>query len=105
MATVAVSGLARPASFEEDLRASGVNLVGSVRFEDHWTPRPDELRRVEDFARRRGATRLVCPEKNAVRLDHWHAASPTYVVASTVEWWGKDPVAVLPTWWSGQRAE
>lgn len=96
---MAVSGLARPQSFERDLAATGTEILGAWRFEDHWSPTPRDLQRVERDARARGAACLICPEKNAHRLLAVGEGSlPLWALRSQVEWAGPDPLEAVGHW-------
>ncbi len=89
-----VSGLARPASFEASCRALGLRAVAAVRFDDHWRPRPPDLDRLNERIRQLGADRVVCPEKNLVRLADQELAAPLAAVHARIEW-ARDPLPRL----------
>ena len=91
----AVSGLARPRSFEATLTALGVPVVGTWRARDHWAPRRDEVARLVEWARGLGARALVCPEKNRARLVAAEPALPVHALAAAVRWDTDDPLAAL----------
>ncbi|MEP0821499.1 MAG: tetraacyldisaccharide 4'-kinase [Ignavibacterium sp.] len=65
---VAVSGIARPESFEQTLRGFGIEVVRHTVFPDHHWYRPDDLRGLHSTARDAGAQWLVTTRKDAVRL-------------------------------------
>lgn len=99
---LAVSGLARPQSFERDLEVTGTEIAAAWRFEDHWTPTIRDLRRLEQDARRFGARCLICPEKNAQRLlALGQSALPLWALRSTVEWAGRHPLDEMGDWFMG----
>lgn len=64
----AVSGIARPESFENGLRRLGATLVYSRRFEDHHRFTPAEIQRVLERSRARLAKAVITTEKDAVRI-------------------------------------
>ncbi len=92
---VAVSGLARPRSFEATLGALGVPVVGAWRARDHWTPRADEVARLVEWARGLGARAIVCPEKNRARLLATEPSLPVHALAAAVRWDTADPLTAL----------
>jgi tetraacyldisaccharide 4'-kinase len=78
----AFCGLGNPQSFYRTLETLGVDCVDHVEFEDHHRYRPNELIRIAEQLRRRGATALVTTEKDAVNLcdgaDELLAPLPLY---------------------------
>jgi 3-deoxy-D-manno-octulosonic-acid transferase len=78
----AFCGLGNPQSFYRTLEGLGVHRVDHVEFEDHHRYRPNELMRIAEQLRRRGATALVTTEKDAVNLcdgaDELLAPLPLY---------------------------
>lgn len=64
---VAFAGIARPEKFFATLRALGAQVTAAHAFPDHAPFAPRALRRLQAEAARTGA-RLVCTEKDAVRL-------------------------------------
>ena len=66
----ALSAIGSPASFESTLEGLGAILVGKRRFLDHHLYKKMELARVEQAARRKGATWMVTTEKDEVKLTH-----------------------------------
>jgi tetraacyldisaccharide 4'-kinase len=77
-AAFAVSGIARPERFEEELRGLGLRLAGSRRFRDHHRYRRADLRGVVDAARAAGAEVVVTTEKDLVRIDALPSGSPPW---------------------------
>jgi tetraacyldisaccharide 4'-kinase len=71
---LAVSGLAKPAAFEESLRRLGADVLAR-RFEDHHFFTNGEVSAAEDEARRDGR-RIVLTEKDRLR---WPDSSPALV--------------------------
>jgi tetraacyldisaccharide 4'-kinase len=70
----AFCAIARPEAFRRTLAGLGADLVHFASFADHHTPSPAELDRVRAAARAAGAERLLCTEKDLVRLDAAAAA-------------------------------
>ncbi len=80
-------GLGHPEAFYADLLVAGHRWIGSQSYPDHGGPSPAELRRLQARARAEGATRLVCTEKDAVKLGAAHAGvleMPLYVAEQRV---------------------
>jgi len=75
-------GLGNPRSFYRTLDAVGTRYVDCVEFEDHHRYLPNELTRISDQFRRKGAVALVTTEKDAVNLcedaDELLAPLPLY---------------------------
>jgi tetraacyldisaccharide 4'-kinase len=61
-------GLGNPQSFYRTLDALGTRYVDCVEFEDHHRYLPNELKRLAEQFRRKGAMALVTTEKDAVNL-------------------------------------
>ncbi len=61
-------GLGNPRSFYRTLDALGARYVDCVEYEDHHRYRPNELKRMAEQFRRKGAMALVTTEKDAVNL-------------------------------------
>lgn len=89
---LAVSGLARPTSFETDLRGIGTIVRGAWRGADHWRAAPSDRSDVEDFARDVSAEVIVCPEKNFVRLQALGPSLPVWCLRSRLVWETDDPL-------------
>ena len=64
----AISGIARPESFEEKLTALGANLEITKRFADHHRFTDEELREFSDRCARRDLDCIVTTEKDSVRF-------------------------------------
>jgi tetraacyldisaccharide 4'-kinase len=77
---LAFSGIARPESFEEDLRSLGLNLVRSIRFRDHQPLGADELEEIGSGARESGADLIVTTEKDRMRLGARPPGAPLYTL-------------------------
>jgi tetraacyldisaccharide 4'-kinase len=75
-------GLGNPRSFYRTLDALGARYVDSVEFDDHHRYRANELKRMAEQFRRKGATVLVTTEKDVVNLcdgaDELLAPLPLY---------------------------
>ena len=81
-------GLGNPEAYFADLRGAGVTIHETACFGDHRGPSPDELEGLDAEAADIGATRLVCTEKDAVKLtdDHLGALTlPLYAAEQRVE--------------------
>ena len=81
-------GLGNPEAFFKDLRAAGVPMRDAARFSDHGGPSADELEGLDAEAKHIGARRLICTEKDAVKLteDHFAALTlPLFVAEQEVE--------------------
>jgi 3-deoxy-D-manno-octulosonic-acid transferase len=75
-------GLGNPRTFYRTLDTLGARYVDCVEFEDHHRYLPDELKRIAEQFRRKGAMALVTTEKDAVNLcdgaDELLAPLPLY---------------------------
>lgn len=89
---LAVSGLARPISFEADLRSLGCEVRGAWRGPDHGFAAPGDLTDIEQHARACGATVLMCPEKNRARLLAQGPSLPLWCLRSRLQWETDDPL-------------
>ena len=78
----AFCGLGNPQSFYRTVEGLGIRMVDCVEFEDHHRYRANELERMAEQFRRKGATALVTTEKDAVNLcesaDELLAPLPLY---------------------------
>jgi len=77
----AFCGIARPASFFDQLRAAGVKLAGTRSFGDHHAYSEADVRKLLALRNRNGAEAFVTTEKDAINLQS-HAAelAPLHVV-------------------------
>ncbi len=82
---VALSGIARPESFENGLRKLGAEIVYSRRFADHHRFSEPELLRVLERAKARSASAIVTTEKDAVRLPFLRTPPPVPIYFLRVE--------------------
>jgi len=64
----AFSGIGNPASFEETMRLLAVQMQKHIKFADHHRYRPEDLRLIEEAARRFGADYVLTTEKDLARL-------------------------------------
>ncbi|HJU83114.1 MAG TPA: tetraacyldisaccharide 4'-kinase [Holophagaceae bacterium] len=81
-------GLGNPTAFFADLLVGGQPWTGTHAFPDHRGPSPRDLAALQARARIEGAVRLVCTEKDAVKLTQAHKAvldMPLYVAEQSVE--------------------
>jgi len=82
---VALSGIARPESFENGLRKLGAEIVYSRRFADHHRFSEQELLRVMERAKARSAAAILTTEKDAVRLPFLRTPPPVPIYFLRVE--------------------
>lgn len=75
-----LAGLARPGSFRKTVRELGLAIVGEGLFRDHHFFTLAELDALFERAEAAGAERIVCTEKDAVRLPASFAADPRILV-------------------------
>jgi tetraacyldisaccharide 4'-kinase len=75
-----VAGLARPASFRRTVRSLGMEIVDEALFPDHHRFSDREVEALFARAGRLGASRLVCTEKDAVRLPPELGSDPRVLV-------------------------
>jgi tetraacyldisaccharide 4'-kinase len=90
-------GLGNPEAFFADLRAAGVPMRDAARFGDHHGPSVEELEALDAEARHIAAERLICTEKDAVKLTDDHLAAltlPLFVAEQRVEG-GEDLLAFV----------
>ena len=64
----AISGIARPESFEEGLKKLGVELIYSRRFADHHRFSEGEIAKMFERSKARGARAVITTEKDSVRF-------------------------------------
>lgn len=76
-----VAGLARPDSFRQTARALGAEIVDEALFPDHHRFSRRELEEIFARLSRRGATHVLCTEKDAVRLPSELSGDPRVLVA------------------------
>jgi tetraacyldisaccharide 4'-kinase len=82
---LAFCGLGNPYSFFEQLRQSGLNLVGTKSFPDHHDYRPADLTLLFSDAEEAGAEALITTAKDALKLDQKEGTIPIYVCVSEPE--------------------
>ena len=81
-------GLGNPEAFFSDLRAAGIPIRETACFRDHRGPSADELEALDAEASSLDIDRLVCTEKDAVKLTEDHLAAltlPLFVAEQRVE--------------------
>jgi 3-deoxy-D-manno-octulosonic-acid transferase len=76
---LAFCGLGNPNSFFLTLRGLGYNVTTRFPFPDHHLYRPFELERLDGLARARGASSLVCTEKDIHNLDQQWLQKPGHL--------------------------
>jgi tetraacyldisaccharide 4'-kinase len=81
----AISGIARPESFEDKLVALGANLQITKRFADHHRFTAKELQEFMDRCVRRDLDCIVTTEKDSVRFPHGFEHLPVPVLYLRVE--------------------
>lgn len=84
---VALSGIARPDSFEDTLLRLGASVMEAIRFPDHHRYSTKDLIEVFNLAKGLGAEMLVTTEKDFVRLprEGVNFELPTYYLKVEVE--------------------
>jgi tetraacyldisaccharide 4'-kinase len=65
---VALSGIAAPAGFENELSARGAKIVEKIRFEDHHRYTQQEIIEIINKSKTLGAEAIITTEKDAVRF-------------------------------------
>ncbi|HEY0257938.1 MAG TPA: tetraacyldisaccharide 4'-kinase, partial [Candidatus Methylacidiphilales bacterium] len=63
-----ISGIARPESFEDGLRRLGVELIYSRRYADHHRFSENEVAKMFERSKARGARAVITTEKDSVRF-------------------------------------
>jgi len=82
----ALSGIARPESFENGLRHLGAEIVYARQFADHHRFHEAELANVLQRSKARNARAVIVTEKDAVRLPRLdHPAVPIYFLRVEIE--------------------
>jgi tetraacyldisaccharide 4'-kinase len=66
---VAFCGIARPDAFFGQLRAAGINIVGTRKFRDHHAYTKSDVRSLLSARTKTGATSFVTTEKDAINLE------------------------------------
>jgi tetraacyldisaccharide 4'-kinase len=65
---ILVSGIARPKAFEATCLSAGLNVVASVRFDDHHWYGASDTQRLKSMMERYGSTNLVTTEKDILKM-------------------------------------
>jgi tetraacyldisaccharide 4'-kinase len=82
----AIAGVARPSEFFRFLRASGIEIAGTISFRDHHRYTEADVRRVVAVARAAGARGVLTTEKDYVRLLRFRPFSfPVGFVPLTIQ--------------------
>jgi tetraacyldisaccharide 4'-kinase len=84
----AYCALGHPEAFFADLLVAGLPWVGTRILRDHQAVSPRRFLLMQEEARQRGATAIICTEKDAVKLTPIHAALcglPLWVAQQEVE--------------------
>ncbi len=85
-------GLGHPTAFFADLLVAGQPWTSTEAYPDHRGPTPRQLAALQSRAQAEGALRLVCTEKDAVKLTPDHKAVlelPLYLAEQGVEGGGE----------------
>jgi tetraacyldisaccharide 4'-kinase len=81
-----ISGIAKPESFEDGLRKLGVELIYSRRFADHHRFSENEIARMFERSKARGARAVITTEKDSVRFPRLGKRSlPIYFLRVEIE--------------------
>jgi tetraacyldisaccharide 4'-kinase len=80
----AISGIARPESFEQGLRKLGAEVIYSRRFADHHRFSEGEVAKMFERSKARGARAVITTEKDTVRFPRM-TKRPLPVYFSRVE--------------------
>jgi tetraacyldisaccharide 4'-kinase len=81
-----ISGIAKPESFEEGLRKLGVDLIYSRRFADHHRFSENEIAKMFERSKARGARAVITTEKDSVRFPRLGKRSlPVYFLRVEIE--------------------
>ncbi|MES2308955.1 MAG: tetraacyldisaccharide 4'-kinase [Verrucomicrobiota bacterium] len=82
----ALSGIARPESFEAGLKKLGADIIYSRAYEDHHRFSEDELQSLMTRSRNRGAKAIITTEKDAVRIPRMEQSLvPIYFLRVEIE--------------------
>lgn len=89
---LAFCGIARPATFFEELRRLGANIVGERTFPDHVWYTNKDIETIAQQSKDVGAELIVTTEKDAVKLLPASVKHlPLAVLKQTLEWVGPIP--------------
>jgi tetraacyldisaccharide 4'-kinase len=78
MRALAFSGIARPVSFESDLKNLGIELIDALRFRDHQILGAAEVETIRKAVSRSRPDVVITTEKDRVRLGSLRLSSPVY---------------------------
>ncbi len=65
---IAFAGIASPQSFFDSVQKSGVQLVRTFSFSDHYRFSPQDLKRMTDICKKEKVKYLLCTEKDMVKV-------------------------------------
>jgi len=82
---VAFSGIANPDDFRKLLEKSGARVACYHPFPDHHEYILNDIRQIEDSARKSGAKFILTTEKDAVKVNLSSTTLPFYKVALEME--------------------
>ena len=79
-------GIGNPENFKLSLERLNCNIVGSVRFADHYHYQRSDLDQIRDSAQTKGASMIVCTHKDLVKLGTNRLGRiPVYALVVDVE--------------------
>jgi len=100
---VAFCGIARPANFFAQLRATGVTIAATRTFRDHHSYTGSDLRILLAARKKSGATAFVTTEKDAINMEaHLDELAPVHIVPVYMQIEGAN--AVAKTLWAAIAA-
>jgi len=65
------SGIGNPQAFLEDLKASDIEVVEEIRFQDHFQFSADEMKNIRKLMREKHIAIALTTEKDAVKIKEW----------------------------------
>jgi tetraacyldisaccharide 4'-kinase len=101
--TLLVSGIARPARFEADVRAQGLEVAGAMAFRDHHAFTRGDIDRIAAKQRETAAEIVMTTEKDLMRLLI-HRPWPFRVAVLPLNV-GVEPATDFASWLTGRIAE
>ena len=78
-------GIARPESFRQTLKESGIEPVEFQALPDHHSYRPKDVRQLLKRAKKKGVDCLLCTEKDMVKLHGYTLGLPLYALTMEVD--------------------
>lgn len=82
---IAFCGLARPEKFYDSLRGTGVELVETHDYADHYTYKAEDIAFLQRRADELGAT-LITTEKDMVKLEHFDGVAEIAILPIALKW-------------------